>query len=176
MTKKEVYSLIENHYRENYERKVNTVRRFFTNHSDAEDAIQDAYLRALKYWNTYDAAKGNLDAWIAGIIHVSSRETISFYRSQGFTFVPKRDKKNIKAIDLEKLAMEAAMDYELLLRDIRKLIENEKEEHQFILFCFYVEQMTMDDILDVTPLKQSQAYQVVRDFRPTLDNYLRIST
>jgi len=79
MTRKEVYLLIETHYRKHYRELVNRLRYTCGTVHNAEDTVQEAYTRALKYWNTYLPEK-SLEAWfntiISNCIRDHQRDTI----------------------------------------------------------------------------------------------------
>lgn len=70
----EVYKLIEDHYRGNFNSLVKKLRNATGSHHNAEDCVQEAYTRALKYWNTYDGDMG-ISSWIGGILSNCIRDT-----------------------------------------------------------------------------------------------------
>src|SRR3546814_14161868 len=57
MDKEEAYKIIEYHYRNNFKNLISRYSRQFQSHSRAEDIVQEAYTRALQYWNRYSARK-----------------------------------------------------------------------------------------------------------------------
>jgi len=63
---KEVYKLIEAHYRKNFERLVKVLGFRAGGRHNAEDIVQEAYTRALTYWNAFDM-KEDFSAWFKSI-------------------------------------------------------------------------------------------------------------
>lgn len=45
------------------------VRARVPDHADAEDATSEVFARAARGWHRYDASKGSVGAWLAGIAH-----------------------------------------------------------------------------------------------------------
>ena len=66
-TQTETYALIEAHYRINYKYLVNRCRGPSRGKHNGEDVVQEAYLRALKYWKAFKYEQ-DLNSWINGIL------------------------------------------------------------------------------------------------------------
>ena len=52
--KDKIFRAIENHYRDSRSKLVGLAYTSLQNHADAEESVQDAYVNALNYWETYD--------------------------------------------------------------------------------------------------------------------------
>ena len=61
------------------------IQHRFQNASDAEDALQGAYLEALTYWESYIPEFGSFDAWFGRILQRNMMKTSNFYHSRGTT-------------------------------------------------------------------------------------------
>jgi len=62
--------LIEQHYRKNFERFSKMIARRFQNRLNvAEEAVQEAYLRAIKYFHTFNTEIKPFEHWFATILN-----------------------------------------------------------------------------------------------------------
>lgn len=78
MDKKEiVYSLIDKHYRANFETLVKKLGRY-SQPAVAEDIVQESYLRALTYWEAFPD-DGETDKWMNAVINNCARD---FHRTE----------------------------------------------------------------------------------------------
>lgn len=66
MNKEEVYKEIEQSYKDSYKALCATAYRQLGSKENAEDAVQETYLRACIYWKAYDRDVG-MYPWISGI-------------------------------------------------------------------------------------------------------------
>lgn len=79
--------LIEQHYRENFERlsKI-TARRFSDRLSIAEEAVQEAYLRAYKYIHTFDDDIKPFEHWFSTILNNAVKDLQRDERASGIRY------------------------------------------------------------------------------------------
>jgi len=73
MTRDEAYKVIEDYYRKNFKRLVNISRGRAGSYHNAEDVVQEAFTRALKYHKSYNPAMTAFDAWFSRILDNSLR-------------------------------------------------------------------------------------------------------
>ena len=66
--------IIEQHYRENFDRLSKQWGRRFDNPTIGQDVVQEAYLRAIKYFHTYDQSQ-KFDNWFGRILHNAYKDT-----------------------------------------------------------------------------------------------------
>lgn len=77
MNKEEVYKLIEDHYRDNFNRMVKYISRNSGNRHNAEDILQEAYTRALLYWKSLEARHDkSMNEWFRGILKNCFRDSL----------------------------------------------------------------------------------------------------
>ena len=67
MNKDEVFQLIERHYRDNYKQNIRRYTRYTRSPHRAEDIVQEAYTRALEYWESCPGVDG-MGAWFNTIL------------------------------------------------------------------------------------------------------------
>lgn len=65
--------IIEIHYRENFNRLVHQLSGRSGGWHNSQDVIQDAYMRAWQYFDTFDKDTGDFEAWFNSILHNSLR-------------------------------------------------------------------------------------------------------
>ena len=83
MEQAEAYKIIEDHYRNNFKKLVNKTIGKVGNKYNAEDAIQEAYTRALTYWKSFDTNNNTFESWFDGIMNNSIRNANTEARSKG---------------------------------------------------------------------------------------------
>jgi len=65
--KDKVYRAVEDHHRNSLSQLIGLAYTSLQNHADAEEAVQDAYVRALSYWGSYDYELG-MQKWYLQIL------------------------------------------------------------------------------------------------------------
>jgi RNA polymerase sigma factor (sigma-70 family) len=65
--RKEVFKTIENHYRKNFSTLVKRYSATMGGRHQAEDAVQEAYTRALTYWKAWDTRQ-DFDKWFGSVL------------------------------------------------------------------------------------------------------------
>lgn len=67
---------IEAHYRDNYERLVRSIGHR-VGYDNSEDAVQEAYARALKYWPAFDPDEGTFVQWFTSILNNAQKDVLN---------------------------------------------------------------------------------------------------
>jgi len=91
MNREDCYKLIEDYYRKNFKRLVNTVRGRAGSYHNGEDVVQEAFTRALKYYKSYNPAMTPFDAWFSRILENSLRNHAKDRRAQGMVHDARTD-------------------------------------------------------------------------------------
>jgi RNA polymerase sigma-70 factor (ECF subfamily) len=128
----------------------NLARWLAGNAADAEDVLQDAYLRAFRY---FDAFRGGSDirVWLLSIVRNTFLSWVKENRSGRLVFVPD-DRGTGAAEPAETMWGEAPRDPEtLMLRSadagmLNRLIEDLPTEYREVLLLREVEEMSYRDI------------------------------
>lgn len=76
--------LIEKVYKEKYDKFVKQAYNILKQQQDAEDAVQEAFCRALKYQDAYND-KGDIAKWISGIVKFSALKVLNDNRMGGLS-------------------------------------------------------------------------------------------
>jgi RNA polymerase sigma factor (sigma-70 family) len=114
----------ETFYRKSYKRQVSQIRRSlkFNKHL-AEDIVQEAYFRAIKYSPSFDNRKSSLNTWFNKILFNVLRET------------QKQSRMSVEIAE-DKLGDTAFVRLDFLITDEILKVTNEK--HREILYLFFI--------------------------------------
>jgi len=91
LDKQETYALIEKFYRKNFNRLVNKTRGRAGSHHNAEDVVQEAFTRALKYHRSFNPAITPFDTWFSRILENSLRTHTKERKAQGMVYDDRTD-------------------------------------------------------------------------------------
>lgn len=130
--------MIENFYRNNRERQIKFVRRIlYEDPCSAEDVVQEAYYRAIRYYTTFEKHGGPLDKWFTSILFNCINDKL------------KENKNRQEGVNGIKILREVS-DIKFIL-DNKENIEKEislikKPDHRQILNAFYIKGYTSKEI------------------------------
>ena len=119
MKQEEVYKIIADHYKNNFKRLVNKTVGKTGNRYNAEDAVQEAYTRALAYWKTFDLETGVFETWFERILSNSVRNLNSDARSKGMVNPDNIDPPSINPAFFKRFLKEIEEDVNKLPEDKR---------------------------------------------------------
>ena len=134
---------------ERYEGKLLTyIRRISSvTHEDAEDILQNSFLKAYQNLNNFDKEL-TFSSWIYRIVH---NETVSMWRKN-----KARPQGNVAQVDdefLERIVdnvdIVADVDREFLRKVIDKLLDDMDDKYREILILKYIEDKSYDEISDI---------------------------
>lgn len=126
----------------------------------AEDVVQEAFTRALKYISLFDPAKGEMGVWFNGILFNALRDL------QNEELGHQELYRDICIID-----MFPAEEWKTLEKPVANLISNvANDKHKQILHLFFVKGYTSKQVAQIVPeTTQTNVTTVVMRFR----NFLR---
>lgn len=154
---------IEQYYRENYGKLVKSVANRVGGMYNAEDVVQEAFFRALKYSDTYDHEVSELQTWFGNIL---KRAMYSFKRDelqQGMV----RD-----GLDTE----EPVEDFRALgvstLKEVAEEISQKKESHRVVLDLAYIKGYRPREIVEIVDEGIRNIYTILDRFKQEMvDKY-----
>jgi RNA polymerase sigma-70 factor, ECF subfamily len=131
----------------------NLARWLAGNPTDAEDVVQDAYLRAFRYFDAFQG--GNFRVWLLTIVRNAFVTWVKENRSGRMVFVP--DTPLAESADTDETAWGSKpRDPEALLMDsidsqtLNRLMEKLPSEYREVLLLREVEDLAYKEIADVT--------------------------
>lgn len=155
-TRPEMFILIEEHHRTFNDRLVKGLTGSSGGRANAEDVVQEAYLKALSYWSSFNPEEP-LSKWFGGILNNCLKDKIKEEIERG-------------AIEREDLPsdVQARAIHQLMLSDVNKVVEQEPKNIAYILKLFFFEQYKSREIADIVPESHTRVRQIVHNFRKTL--------
>lgn len=151
-------NIIENYYRHNYPSLIKLARRRIGNYSLplAEEAVQEAFVRALKYFHTYKR-QDQFDKWFKRILNNCINYIKAQERGRGVTF-------NLN-IDIEEL--DRGMSFELpidILEQMRDLSERDKQIIELYFFAGFKSR----EISEFVNVKHDNVRRIILLFRRSI--------
>lgn len=155
--KEQTYTRIEQHYRDNYDRLVMLCNKYLHNMERAEDVVQEAYTRALTYWESVPNAEEEIYPWFQTILNNCIRENWKSERIQGMS-------ENIEDFQ-EEIQIKASGIPSIILSQVEKRIADTPENVQKILQLFFLQQFTTKEIAELVPETANNIRVIVHRFR-----------
>ena len=158
MERQEFDKLLEAHYRENFDRMVKMLSRKAGQQANAQDVVQDGYVRALEYSGTFDDSLDFGD-WMNTIFQNSLKDFLKVERRRGMTLETAARAVQRSQPDVTK-QIEVG-EYDVFINE-RSWLEQE------ILRSHFYKQETIREIADKLHIGQTGVYRVVETFRNSL--------
>lgn len=146
--------IIEQHYRENFDRLSKQWGRRFDNPHIGQDVVQEAYLRAIKYKDTYDPAYP-FPNWFGRILQNSFRDIRA--EEVGHT----HDEIDEFALSGE----ENHHEVDRLIQQIIDRIQFEKPEHREVLRYAFQGGYSAKEISQFLDVNHRMARKIIGDYR-----------
>lgn len=156
----EVYDLIENHCRNEHKNLVNRYVRKLGKAS-SEDAVQEAYLKALTYWQSYNVY-GEFDNWFSQILNNCVYDKIKEEILDGMV-----------AEEAVPLSSDSRMFNNVYLNDILKYIDKNYEPEEGAVYkLYFFEQYSSKDIAAVSNYTDENVRKLIQRFRSNINTDL----
>ena len=160
MNKQEVYSLLEQHYKNNYKILVKKITSSARSRHNAEDIVQDAFTRAFQYWKSFKVSEEkSLEKWFSRILRNSFNQHRLNNILQGMY------------VDLDESMSHfhrPSAYFNIIIKEIEKLIDKKKPEETYVLRLFFFYQYKPADIAKVSEKSNEAIRQVIYRFRQEL--------
>jgi RNA polymerase sigma factor (sigma-70 family) len=149
---------IEKHYKDNRDTIVKKIAFRMGSPEAAEDVVQEAYYRALRYYDSYNEARP-FNNWFSVIL----RNCVAEYKNieRGHPKQQEDDEDKEEAIAPQSL-------YSDYYNEIIELIQTKSAIQIEILNYFFINHYTVLDICAITDYNYKQIHQVVQRFRNEL--------
>lgn len=149
-----MYELLEQYYKDNYDRLVKNMTRRAGSPENAEDIVQEAFSRAMRFYDNYDDSRP-FEGWFVNILNNSLREFKVSERNYGMS----------KQSDVEE---EEADGYDSItmmhVEDIKKLIDKSGDEAP-ILDLHFIKGYKLIDVVRLLDDRYRHVFYVCNKFR-----------
>jgi RNA polymerase sigma factor (sigma-70 family) len=154
-----MYSIIEKHYKHNYTMFVKRASYRLNSKEDAEDAVQEAYCRALKYATAFEMGM-HFNHWFSRILSNVMKDMIAEKYNRG----------SHEELDEEKIEGEDDSSYTNKLLDIiyEQIDKVENEEYKQVLQFYFEFGFSLQEINELSPLNYHNIHKIVKTFKKGL--------
>lgn len=154
--------VLEAHYKKAYSQLVKRYKRQLGSEQAAEDVVQEAYCRAIRYIDRWDEQYG-FEPWLAIILRNAFRDQLN--QDRGIVFVEINEFNHEGSLDNAQINdLKAA---------IRTAMKAETPEIQDILHLYFFAGYTGKEIADISPFGPGYVRQVVFRFK---NKFLEVNT
>lgn len=154
-------SAIETHYKENRLKLVKRMTWRAGTPEDAEDIVQEAYARALKYREAFDG--DHFDKWFNTILNNCLRESKNIENGHA-----------AEQFDEEAAEGLACPHYSNhVMKEVFELIDTKSLVQQEILGLFFKQEYTAIDISRITEYSYANCHQIINRFKNELRDLYR---
>jgi len=147
------------HYVDNFDMLCVQVGKI-VGYNDAEDVVQEAYTRALKYSKSYegDGSSASFGAWLSSIIFNCIKDFHRENRMRGMT-----------SEELEGIEDETSKPInKLVLKRVIDTVDKEPKQKRELLRLFFFKQFTTKEIAELLPFTHSNVRVIIHYFRKKL--------
>lgn len=148
--------LIEDHYLENRRKLLKRLKFRAGTEWDAEDVLQDAYERALKYIHSFSG--DDIGPWFNTILNNALREHMN--ASKGFVTQPFEEE--------EEEGVPCNHYSDQVTKEIYKMISQKSEDQEEILLLYFQNDYKAIDISRITNHPYKTAHQTISRFKDEL--------
>lgn len=145
---------LETYFRENYDNLIKTARKRVGNYSlhNAEDAVQEAFVRALKYFRTYNESE-DIDGWFKGILF----NVINYLKGQ------ERDQGVVYNEGATPIG--GALEKLIFVEEIDNTLKRSSRRDQAILSNYFLDGMKSREISELMHVSHDVVRDVIRRYR-----------
>lgn len=152
----DIYKRIEDHYREHRERLVSFCNKFLNNMDRAEDVVQEAYTRALTYWESVPDEPDEFVPWFQGILNNCIREDWKKEKAKGMSVLD----ENVDEIPIKSAAIPT-----IILKAVEDRIASKEDRVAKILSMHFIEGYTAKEIGEMVKDTPNAIRVMVHRFR-----------
>lgn len=148
--------ILEDFYKDERENLLRRLNYGAGSPSNAEDVLQEAFVRALIYWDTFDPERKELGAWFNTIMRNALRD----FKREEWLFGMGEE------FDEEQYdPQEMPVNESELVKKIYEMVDGKIDDHQEILLLYFEKHYSPKDIANITNFKVKTIKQVVWRFK-----------
>ena len=149
--------LITQHYKENYRTMVKKLMwKVHQNTADAEDIVQEAYTRAIKYSNTFEQGK-SFDKWFSTILFNAFRDWKSeqFHRNDVEEYTEQHSEPVI----------ENDVKSDVINNIVKEIPNVENEIHREVLKFHFIHALKIVEIVHLLDINRRAVQHIISNFQ-----------
>ncbi len=148
-----MYQLIEEHYRENRQKLLKRLSFRAGGFHQAEDILQEAYYRAMKYYGS--CREGEFNKWFSMIVQNCFNDYMR--EESGLSYI--EDEEGLEG------AIDCSIAGDQMIKEVYALIKGKDEAPRLILTLHVENEYSATDISKITPYTYSQVAYTILKFR-----------
>ena len=154
-----MFSLIEQHYKDNYKQQVKTMLRRAGSWQNAEDIVQESYARAFQFCKSYDKERP-FEGWFVTILNNTLKQYKSDERRLGMAVEYDEDYDSVWDFD------EEASD---ILDRIKADIAAQPQPYRDVYTLYFLNQYAPREIVQVVDITNNAVRSAVKRFKKVLE-------
>lgn len=144
---------VEEFYRANYNRLVKSVKSRVGENA-AEDVVQEAFTKCLRYFNAYNSERGSFDTWFGIVLTNITNDYLNAERSGG----------SYSDEGLEEVVDDSYNVCSVTMNEIKSVIDSEKSNKSEVLRLHFLLGYTQREIASVTANKVTVINNILSAF------------
>lgn len=147
-------------YEEYYDDLLKSSYAILKNVMDAEDAVQDGFELALRYFHTYNPEKGDIKPWLMRITRNKALRNLDANRGRGTSV--EFDEEMLEPIEM-------STEGEELLKKVKAHIKNvDDADKRSALQLYFIDLARISDICTVCSLSRRSVRTIISNFKATM--------
>lgn len=152
---------IETYFRENRQKQVKKMTFRAGSPEAAEDIVQEAYCRAIRYGDSFTG--DNFNGWFSTILNNCLRE---FKSAEKGHIAEEFDEEQADGVSNGNYPRK-------VMNEVKELISEKNSLHQEVLTLFFEHEYTAKNISEVLDVRYSKCHQIIQRFRNELKERYR---
>lgn len=148
--------VLERYYKEERENLLRRLNFGAGTPENAEDVLQEAFVRALVYWDTFDPENKTLGAWFSTILKNSLRD---FKRDEWLFGMGEEFDEEL--YDPQEMTLPETE----LIRQIYDMVDEKNDAQQEVLLLYFEKHYGLMDIHKITGVSYHTVHSIVKRFK-----------
>lgn len=156
--------VIEHHFRKNYKKQVGYITNRVPNksHALAEEVVQEAYARALKYFDGFDPKRSAFSTWFNRILNNACSACMQEEAGHPQEYIEEQE------LEPHRLMEELEVPFELVVL-IQEEMKAKPDDRREVLHMFFNLGMKTREIAECVEFSHTNIRQIIRRFRIKFD-------